>query len=68
MDWVKHCSEYEVSGYVGRGRGRNTWKECVENDLKRSNLNQSIVADRESGAFERLTRASMEHDVKRLVD
>ena len=24
MDWVKRCTEYEVSGYVGRGRGRKT--------------------------------------------
>ena len=35
MDWVKRCTEYEVSGYVGSGRGRKTWKECVENDLKK---------------------------------
>ena len=34
MDWVKRCAEYEVSGYDGRGRGRKTSKECVENDLK----------------------------------
>ena len=24
MDWVKRCTEYEVSGNVGRGRGRKT--------------------------------------------
>ena len=30
MNWVKRCTEYEVSGYVGRGHGRKTWKECVE--------------------------------------
>ena len=30
IDWAKHCT-----GNVDRGRGRKTWKECVENDLKR---------------------------------
>ena len=63
MDWVKRCTEYEVSGYVGRGSGRRTWKECVENDLKRMNL------DLESWRWlMRMTRASMEHDVKRLIN
>ena len=48
MDWVKRCMKYEVSGCVGRGRGRKTWNECVENDLKRLNLNPSMASDRES--------------------
>ena len=48
MDWVKRCTEYEVSGYVGRGQGRKTRKECVENDLKRLNMDPSLAADRES--------------------
>ena len=34
MDWVTCCTEYEVSGYAGRRRGRKTWKECVESDSK----------------------------------
>ena len=48
MDWVKLCTEYEVSGYVGRRRGRKTWKECVEKDLKRLNSYPLMAADRES--------------------
>ena len=54
MDWVKRCTEYEVTGNVGRGRSRKTWKECVENDLKRLNLDPSVAADRES--WRRLVR------------
>ena len=54
VDWVKRCTEYEVSGYVGRGRGRKTWKECVENDLKRLSLDPSVATDRES--WRRLVR------------
>ena len=57
MDWVKRCTEYEVSGNVGRGRGRKTWKECVENDLKRLNLDPSMATDRES--WRRLVRVSV---------
>ena len=48
MDWVKRCTEYEVTGNVGRGRNRKTWKECVENDLERLSLDPSVAADRES--------------------
>ena len=34
--------------HVGRERGRKTWKECVEDDLKILNLDPSTAADRES--------------------
>ena len=47
MDWVKRCLKYEVSGNIGRGQGRKTWKECVQNDLKGLNLDPSMAADRE---------------------
>ena len=57
MDCVKRCTEYEVSGHVGRGRGRKAWKECVENDLNRLNLDPSMVTDRES--WRRLVRLSV---------
>ena len=50
----KRCTEYEVTGNVGRGRGRKTQKEWVENDLKRLNLDPSVAADRES--WRRLVR------------
>ena len=47
-DWVKCCTEYEVTGNVGKGRSKKTWKECVENDLKRPSLDTSVATDRES--------------------
>ena len=28
-DWVSACRDFSVAGEKGRGRGRNTWKECV---------------------------------------
>ena len=37
-----------MTGSVGKGRSRKTWKGCVENDLKRFNLDPSVAADRES--------------------
>ena len=33
-DWVKKCTEVEVVGKVGRGRGRKTWLQCVNSDIK----------------------------------
>ena len=49
---IKRCIEYEMSGYVVRGRGRR------------------MTVSRGVGwcMCERLTRASMEFDVKRLID
>ena len=48
---------------------RKTWKECVQNDVKRLNLDPgSMAADRWLVRVERMTRASMEHDIKRLID
>ena len=37
-DWVSACREITVEGSRGRGRGRKTWKECVEEDMKRLRL------------------------------
>ena len=33
-DWVKKCTKVEVVGKVGRGRGRKTWLQCVNSDMK----------------------------------
>ena len=45
-----------MSGYVGRGRDRKTSKECVEEDLIRSNLEPSMAGGREP--WRRLVRVS----------
>src|SRR5664279_5045026 len=36
VDWVKACQRLEVSGRRGRGRGKQTWRECVSvsNDIR----------------------------------
>ena len=57
MNWVKRCTQYKVSGDVGRERGRKIWKECVENELKRLNLEPSIAADR--GSWRQLVPVSV---------
>ena len=33
-DWVSACKVFEVPGDKGRGRGRKTWGECVDGDLR----------------------------------
>jgi hypothetical protein len=47
-DWVKKCQHYEVKGSRGRGRGRKTWKECVEADMKMLGLKREDAQDRVS--------------------
>ena len=47
IEWVKRFTEYEMVGEVGKGRCRNTWRECVMKDLKRLNLGPSFATDRE---------------------
>ena len=32
-DWVKKCTRMNVTGVVGRGAPRRTWKSCVERDI-----------------------------------
>jgi len=29
-DWVSECRSFEVNGVSNRGRGRETWDECVK--------------------------------------
>lgn len=63
-DWVSACREITVEGSRGRGRGRKTWKECVEEDMKRLRLKKEEVHDRalwrRAIMGHRLTRASAE--------
>ena len=33
-DWVSACRDMEVKGYRGRGKGRKTWGECVDGDMR----------------------------------
>ena len=33
-DWVSACRNLEVGDKRGRGRGRKTWRECVDEDMK----------------------------------
>ena len=47
-DWTRRCTSFEVSGQRGRGRGRKTWRECVDEDLRRLSLDPLMAMDRES--------------------
>ena len=33
-DWVKKCALMNVTGVVGRGAPRKTWRSCVKRDMK----------------------------------
>jgi hypothetical protein len=61
-DWVSRCRSMVVEGQRGKGRGRKTWNECVEDDMKRLLLRREDAMDRNgwSGGVlgNRLTRAS----------
>src|SRR5258706_87002 len=53
-DWVSACRGLIVDGARDRGRGRKTWQECVQEDMKRSKLNRRDAQDRaawKSGIF-----------------
>jgi hypothetical protein len=54
----------EVNGRGGRGRGRKTWRECVEEDMKALGLRaedaQERLRWRKAIWGDHLTRASME--------
>ena len=46
-DWVKKCTKVEVVGKVGRGRGRKTWLQCVNSDMKDLGLKVGEAQDRQ---------------------
>ena len=63
-DWVSACRDIRVGGRVGKGRGRKTWNEVVENDMKKRGLRREMAMDREYWRSHivgnRPTRACME--------
>ena len=48
-DWVSGCRDVkvEVVGLLGRGRGKETWMEVVEDDLRRNGLTKDMTKDRD---------------------
>ena len=47
-DWVSACRSFPVEGCKGRGRGRKIWRECVDEDMRKLNLQKDDAKDRES--------------------
>ena len=44
-DWIKGCTQIEVSGCQSRGRPRKSWKELVTDDLRLWNIAPNMVHD-----------------------
>jgi len=68
-DWVKLCRNLLVEGTRRKGKGRKTWQECVNEDMKRMGLRRCDAQDRtvwRNGVFgKRPTSASAE---KRMLN
>jgi hypothetical protein len=45
-DWVKMCRDLVAKGTRRKGRGRKTWQECVNEDMKRRGLRRCDAQDR----------------------
>jgi Reverse transcriptase (RNA-dependent DNA polymerase) len=45
-DWVSKCRKLVVEGPRSRGRGRKTWRECIDDDMVRLNLQKEDAQDR----------------------
>jgi hypothetical protein len=45
-DWVKMCRDLVVVGAQGKGRGKKTWQECVNEDMKQTGLKRCDAQDR----------------------
>ena len=45
-DWVKCCITWEVEGIRQRGHPKNTWWDCVKNDMESLGLSQKDVQSR----------------------
>ena len=46
-EWVSACRNMEVVGRKGIGRGRKTWQQCVDRDMKERCLTKEMAKDRE---------------------
>ena len=44
--WIKKCTELKVTGKVGYGRPKKTWKEVVEKDMREVGLRRQDAMDR----------------------
>ena len=33
-DWVKACQKIEIAGKRERGRGKNKWSQCIDDDMR----------------------------------
>ena len=72
-DWVSACRDLSVVGLSGRdlskGRGWKTWRECVNDDMKKLNLVKADAQDRTLWRAaimgNRLTRASTDKNQNR---
>jgi hypothetical protein len=45
-NWVSSCRLINVDGARGRGRGRKTWQECVNDDMRKLGLARDGAQDR----------------------
>ena len=41
-DWVSECRNLKVGNKRGSRRGRKTWRECVDEDMKTFGLSKEI--------------------------
>ena len=46
-EWVSACRNMEVVGRKGIGRGRKTWQQCVDRDMRERGLTKEMAKDRE---------------------
>ena len=42
-DWVKKCTRMNVTGLVGRGAPRKTWRSCVKRDMKAVGIKEEMA-------------------------
>jgi hypothetical protein len=45
-EWIKKCTELKITGQVGSGRPKKTWKEVVEKDMREVGLRRQDAMDR----------------------
>ena len=67
---MKACQKIEIAGKRGRGRGKKTWSQCIDEDLRALQLNVRDAQDRlvwRRGIWGNcLTHTSMEYSIEEL--